>query len=131
MSYTCLPYVTIHVYCSSTNSEKYKAARQQRNIKCVNLSWITDSIEKGYALPHTNYQVRKMTSTPTKPNEQVNPEFSMISAIGAPNMSQRGLIEETMASPFSPLNNRSNGKRKGKKLKLKWFTNMFFCSIFS
>lgn len=55
-----------------------------------------------------------MTSTPTKPDELVNPEFSMISAIGVPNMSQRGIVEETISSPFSPLNNRSNGKRKGK-----------------
>lgn len=88
-------------------------------MKCVNLDWIVDSIQKGYALPHNKYQVQKMTSTPTKPDEAVNPEFSMISAIGVPNMSQRGIVEETMASPFSPVTNRSNGKRKGKTNLLK------------
>lgn len=77
------------------------------------MSWITDSIQKGYALPHANYQVQKMTSTPTKPDEPVNPEFSMLSAIGAPNMSQRAFIEETLASPFSPVKNRNSNKRKG------------------
>lgn len=103
------------MFCfSCTNSEKYKAARQQKNVKCVNYSWITDSIEKGYALPHTNYQVQKMTSTPTKPDEPVNPEFSMLSVIGVPNMSQRGFIDDTVASPFSPA--KSNGKRKGNSL---------------
>lgn len=102
----------VFLFYSSTNSEKYKAARQQKNIKCVNISWIIDSVEQGYALPHNKYQVQKMTSTPTKPEDPVNPEFSMLSAIGAPNMSQRVLIEETWAGPFSPVN-RNNCKRKG------------------
>lgn len=93
------------------------AARVHNNIKCVNFDWITDSIEKGYALPHNKYQVQKMTSTPTKPDDPVDPEFSMISAIGVPNMSQRGIVEETMS--FSPVANRSNGKRKGKSYLLK------------
>lgn len=55
-----------------------------------------------------------MTSTPTKPDEPVNPEFSMLSVIGVPNMSQRGFIDDTVASPFSPA--KSNGKRKGNSL---------------
>lgn len=114
---------------SCTSSEKFKAARQQKNIKCVNYSWITDSIEKGYALSHTNYQVQKMTSTPTKPDEPVNPEFSMLSAIGMPNMSQRGFIDESVASPFSPV--QSNGKRKGRTLyyltkREEYYLNVFF-----
>ncbi|KAG5880916.1 hypothetical protein JTB14_036421 [Gonioctena quinquepunctata] len=98
------------------SSDKYKAARQHRNIKCVNLSWVTDSVEKGYALPHHQYQVQKITSTPTKSDEPVNPEFSVLSAIGAPNMSQRTWVEETLASPFSPGGEKvTKGKRKAQE----------------
>ncbi|XP_023021117.2 mutagen-sensitive 101 isoform X1 [Leptinotarsa decemlineata] len=99
-----------------TISEKYKAARQYPHIKCVNLSWVTDSVAKGYALPHNQYQIQKVTSTPTKSDEPVNPEFSVLSAIGGPNMSQRAWVEETLASPFSPGNDKvPSVKRKVKE----------------
>ncbi|CAG9818278.1 unnamed protein product [Phaedon cochleariae] len=88
------------------NSDKYKAARQKPNIKCVTVDWIIDSVSKGYALPHDDYQVQRITSTPTK--EAVNPEFSILSAIGGPNISQRTWVEDTIASPFSPRKAKDN-----------------------
>lgn len=77
------------------------------------MSWVDDSIEMGYALSHVKYQVKKITSTPTKQYEPVYPEFSMISAIGGPNSTQRAFIEETMSSPYSPGKNIHSTKRKG------------------
>ncbi|KAJ8977282.1 hypothetical protein NQ317_015567 [Molorchus minor] len=86
---------------AGATSEKYKAARKQSDIKCVDISWITESIEKGYALPHTSFPVRKSTSTPSKGDRHVDPDFSTISAIGVPNMSQRVCIEESVVANAS------------------------------
>lgn len=73
-----------------------------------------DSIAKGYALSHINYQIQKTTSTPNKESDEaVNPEFSILSAIGGPNMSQKQIVEDTISTPWSP-GNFAIGKRKGK-----------------
>ncbi|XP_050511327.1 DNA topoisomerase 2-binding protein 1 isoform X1 [Diabrotica virgifera virgifera] len=95
-------------------SEKYKAARQCEHIKCVNVNWVTDSVAKGYALSHDLYKVQKITSTPTKRDKYVNPEFSVLSAIGGFNTSSRTHIEETLSMTSSDGERVSNNKRKAK-----------------
>ncbi|CAH1971985.1 unnamed protein product [Acanthoscelides obtectus] len=90
----------------ATNSEKYRAARRAQHIKCVTLEWVTDSIEKGYALPSQKYHVQKVTSTPTK-NDSINPDISTLSAILPSNMSHRGIVEESLLS-----SSKGNQKRK-------------------
>ncbi|XP_057665915.1 DNA topoisomerase 2-binding protein 1-B isoform X1 [Diorhabda carinulata] len=95
-----------------TRSEKFKAARQCPHIKCVNINWVTDSVQKGYALPHTLYQVQKITSTPTKTDKYVNPEFSILSAIGGPNLSQKTCVEDTLSLTSLDVEKTGNSKRK-------------------
>lgn len=66
-------------------------------MKCVTLEWVYDSISKGYALPFNSYTVMKSTSTPTKENEIMNPDFSVMSAIapiGGGN--EKSVLQETM-----------------------------------
>lgn len=60
----------------------------------MNVNWVTDSIEKGYALQHHLYRVHKGTSTPTKEGG-ICPNFSMISAIGS-HSSRLSHVEETL-----------------------------------
>ncbi|XP_018580230.1 DNA topoisomerase 2-binding protein 1 [Anoplophora glabripennis] len=67
-------------------SEKYKAARTRPNIRCVDVSWLTESIKKGYALSHTDFQIKKATSTPNKSDNLLNPNFSVLSAISMVNV---------------------------------------------
>lgn len=84
------------MYYRSSTSEKYKAARKTCSIQCVNPTWITDSLERGYALPHDLYPVKKSTSTPTKGGEQENPDFSTISIIApVSRQSYKSVLEET------------------------------------
>ncbi|XP_008190279.1 DNA topoisomerase 2-binding protein 1 isoform X2 [Tribolium castaneum] len=97
-------------------SKKYKAARAHSNIYCVSIDWLNDSIEKGYALPHALYTVKKGTSTPTKEDETC-PDFSIISAIGESNTTKHTMLEETvMAKKVQPsfltTNRISQNKRK-------------------
>ncbi|KAJ8920478.1 hypothetical protein NQ315_005346 [Exocentrus adspersus] len=68
-------------------SEKYKAARKRSNIYCVDISWVTESVAKGYSLPHHLFPVKKATSTPTKGGQYLNPDFSILSAISIANIS--------------------------------------------
>lgn len=83
----------------STNSDKYKAARNSNTVKCVTIEWVKDSLKKGYALPFNLYTVKKCTSTPTKENEDVDPNFSTMSAIAPPNrFSERSVLQETAVS---------------------------------
>lgn len=87
----------------STSSDKYKAARNSDSVKCVTKDWIIDSIAKGIALPFHLYTIRKCTSTPTKENETIEPDFSMMSAISAPNKrSEKSVLQETTS--FSQIN---------------------------
>lgn len=55
-----------------------------------------DSVKKGCALPFNLYTVKKCTSTPTKENEDVDPDFSTMSAIAPPNrFNERSVLQET------------------------------------
>jgi hypothetical protein len=72
---------------SSTSSAKYKSAIKAK-IDCVTKEWILDSVEKGYALPNVkDYAVKAATSTPTKQENFIDPNFSQMSCINA-NVSQ-------------------------------------------
>ncbi|KAJ8954963.1 hypothetical protein NQ318_000394 [Aromia moschata] len=102
---------------AGATSEKYKAARKT-DIKCVDICWALESVRKGYALPHNQYPVKKCTSTPTKTEVHVDPDFSTISAIGIPNTSQRAYIEESVAGGatlqcFGSPSKAGPSKRKG------------------
>lgn len=89
----------------STASDKYKAARNSKTVKCVSFEWVKDSISKGYALPFSAYPVKKGTSTPTKGNEDVNPDFSMMSVIAPPRSSEKSVLQETVnVSSISQIN---------------------------
>lgn len=94
-------------------SDKLKAAKKSKHVKCVTVEWITDSIEKGYALPDTDYVVVRGTSTPTKQDEFVNPNFSTISAIGNTThmLSMPNILQETAISTSDP-NETESKKRK-------------------
>ncbi|CAG9853524.1 unnamed protein product [Phyllotreta striolata] len=78
---------------------------------CVNVSWIIDSVKNGYALPHEPYQIQKMTSTPTKIDCPINPDFSVLSAIGNATAAQRMSIDDTNI-PGGAINSPANNKRK-------------------
>lgn len=93
-------------------SEKLKQARKSKNIKCVTYAWITDSIEKGYALPETDYMVQRGTSTPTKDDDFLNPNFSTISAIcnGTHLSVARSILQETVNTTNIP--NETNSKKR-------------------
>lgn len=99
-------------------SEKYKAARSRSNIKCVDASWVTESIKKGYALPHHEFQVKKATSTPNKNDNPLNPDFSILSAISMVNVGET-TVDATVhvkSSPGcfgSPRIKMGSSKRKG------------------
>lgn len=84
---------------TSTTSAKYKTA-MKKNIDCVTEDWILDSVKKGYALPNVkDYAVKAATSTPTKNEAFVDPNFSQMSMIIKPTSSQAvspKLIEQTM-----------------------------------
>lgn len=101
------------IYRGST-SEKYKAARNVTSIKCVTPDWITDSIEKGYALPYNAYQVKKGHSTPTK-DESINPNFSVLSAIIPSGQENRTTLEDTVLGNCTEMNfsKANTNKRKG------------------
>ncbi|KAK5649872.1 hypothetical protein RI129_000901 [Pyrocoelia pectoralis] len=80
---------------SRTPSAKYRAA-QKHNIKCVTMSWITDSVKNGYAMPDNLYRIQISTSTPTKDNSEL-PNFSMISNIAnASELVMRSELLETI-----------------------------------
>ncbi|CAH0559697.1 unnamed protein product [Brassicogethes aeneus] len=100
-----------------STSEKYKAAVASQNIKCVTLDWITESVKKGYALPHKLFPVKKGQSTPIKNDESVNPNFSTISAIVSSGKENRTTIDESVAVALnfedSVGGNASTNKRKG------------------
>lgn len=98
-------------------SEKLKAAKKSRNVKCVTLNWITDSIEKGYALPDTDYAIQRGTSTPTKQDEFINPNFSTISAIGNAThiVGGRSILQETINMTNIPSETETK-KRKSIKI---------------
>lgn len=112
------------------SSEKYKAAKKTNRIKCVNVQWINDSIKMGYALPETNYSVRAATSTPTKDHENLDPNFSTMSAIPPNSFMQmpspaKNTFYETMdstalqvAARSTPQSSKTSLKRKGN---LKYF----------
>lgn len=103
----------------STTSNKYKAARNSNTVKCVTMEWIKDSIAKGYALSFQAYTVKKSTSTPTKENEIIDPDFSIMSAIAAPGrMNEKSILQETAnLSGISQINtDTSTLKRKSKFL---------------
>lgn len=95
-------------------SEKLKAAKKSKRVKCVTVEWIHDSIEKGYALPDTDYVVMRGTSTPTKQDEFINPNFSTISAIGNTThfLSAANILQETTISTTSVANETESKKRK-------------------
>lgn len=59
-------------------------------------------MEKGYALSYDAYPVKKSTSTPTKGNEEANPDFSMMSVI-TPISKQpyKSVLEETVNLTFA------------------------------
>lgn len=105
-------------------SEKYKAARKRPNIKCVDVSWLTESIAKGYALPHNAFQVKKATSTPTKSDATLNPDFSILSAISMANICEKTSIDLTVDGTMTgstscfatPHCKAGPSKRKGKNL---------------
>lgn len=80
---------------TETTSDKYIAARKTEHIACVTADWIYDSAEKGYALPYEEYHIKPATSTPTKEGENIDPNFSTISAIGGMTL-QKTHINATM-----------------------------------
>ncbi|XP_016844726.1 DNA topoisomerase 2-binding protein 1-A [Nasonia vitripennis] len=81
---------------TSKLSDKLKYA-MQNNIPCLKVEWIYESIEAGYSLPITNYQIKstQACSTPEKStvNEPLN--FSTISLIPGDNPN---FVDETLAS---------------------------------
>lgn len=95
---------------SGVNSEKYKAARRSGSIKCVNIDWVKDSVKLGYALPDEDYPVKKITSTPTKDGENVDPNFSVMSAITISHNASpsKSCLYETIANA-TVLNNKMKG----------------------
>lgn len=99
-------------------SEKYKAARKRSNIKCVDVLWVTESITKGYALPHNAFQVKRATSTPTKNDTLLNPNFSVLSAISMANICEKTSVDASVnGSPScfaSPSCKAGPSKRKGR-----------------
>ncbi|XP_060533164.1 DNA topoisomerase 2-binding protein 1-A isoform X2 [Cylas formicarius] len=97
---------------NGTNSDKFRAARKVSHLYCVTVDWIYDSIEKGYALPHESYEVKAVTSTPTKGSENIDPNFSALSAIVGPNNTQRSQIDETATTPKLFPQSASRKKRK-------------------
>lgn len=101
------------LFFSGVLSDKYKAARKNPDISCVGVNWVTDSIEKGYALPHHMYRVHKGTSTPTK-DGALRPDFSMISAIGS-HSGRLTQVEDTVLRGATPALKRVSppNKRKG------------------
>ncbi|KAK9745844.1 BRCA1 C Terminus (BRCT) domain [Popillia japonica] len=96
-------------------SDKLKAAKKSKHVKCVTVEWITNSIEKGYALPDTDYVVVRGTSTPTKQDEFVNPNFSTISAIGNTThmLSMPNILQETAISTSDPNETESKKRKSG------------------
>ncbi|XP_025835634.1 DNA topoisomerase 2-binding protein 1 isoform X1 [Agrilus planipennis] len=104
----------------STSSAKYKAAKKSKTLKCVSLEWLTCSIEKGYALPDHLYPVEIGTSTPTKEDNNPQPDFSMISNITTTSVLGGNTLAETLlnvASPNLATNNKNGITKETKKRK--------------
>ncbi|XP_022903997.2 DNA topoisomerase 2-binding protein 1-like isoform X1 [Onthophagus taurus] len=94
-----------------TTSDKYKVARKTNKIKCVSYDWLLDSVRNGYALKVEEYTIKKPTSTPTKNRENINPDFSVMSAISSvtPYLS---VLQETVNLSISNSNSSLSQTRK-------------------
>ncbi|XP_023318938.1 DNA topoisomerase 2-binding protein 1-A isoform X3 [Trichogramma pretiosum] len=77
-------------------SDKLKYA-MQNGIPCLEIKWVYDSLDAGYALPFSNYLIKstQACSTPEKKGAQEPFDFSTISVIGGNN---QNVVDETIAS---------------------------------
>ncbi|XP_055550618.1 DNA topoisomerase 2-binding protein 1-A [Wyeomyia smithii] len=91
---------------SSVGSAKFQAAVRCKK-ECLTPSWVIDSVQKGYALPIANYEVRRIkASTPTKDDAgtissmDFNPDCTQLSMIS--HQTSRNLtVNESIASMAS------------------------------
>ncbi|XP_055612855.1 LOW QUALITY PROTEIN: DNA topoisomerase 2-binding protein 1-A [Uranotaenia lowii] len=88
---------------SSVGTPKFQGAVRCKK-ECLTPSWVIDSVEKGYALPVTNYEVRSLkSSTPTKDDlgmtssRDFNPDCTQLSMISHVN-SRNLTINESLLS---------------------------------
>ncbi|GLV38033.1 mutagen-sensitive 101 [Carabus blaptoides fortunei] len=79
------------------HSDKLGVALRYK-IPCVNLQWVYDSIEKGYAIREDNYSVQTRSSTPTMDAAPIHPDFSMMSNISAADHVERTSVSETIGN---------------------------------
>lgn len=94
----------------------------------MSVDWITESIKKGYALPHSLYTIKKGTSTPTKENES-DPNFSTISAIVDNNVTKYSTLEESVIPKkvqMSVLNFRMSPVKRKSTPKFSFFPHIIF-----
>ncbi|XP_053692847.1 DNA topoisomerase 2-binding protein 1-A [Sabethes cyaneus] len=91
---------------SSVGSAKFQAAVRCKK-ECLTPAWVIDSVQKGYALPIANYEVRRIkSSTPTKDDPGLissidfNPDGTQLSMISHQN-SRNLTINESVASTTS------------------------------
>ncbi|XP_071053799.1 DNA topoisomerase 2-binding protein 1-like isoform X2 [Onthophagus taurus] len=94
-----------------TTSDKYKVARKTNKIKCVSHDWLLDSVRNGYALKVEEYTIKKQTSTPTKNRENINPNFSVMSAINSITP-YSSVLQETVNLSMSNSNSSLSQTRK-------------------
>ncbi|XP_058451555.1 DNA topoisomerase 2-binding protein 1-A [Malaya genurostris] len=87
----------------SVGSAKFQGAVRCKK-ECLTPAWIVDSVEKGYALPVSKYEVRSLkSSTPTKDDagllssRDFNPDCSQLSMISHQNSRNLTINESVMS----------------------------------
>lgn len=85
---------------NATETDKLKAALTSGK-DCLRIEWVSDSVERGCALPFDDYhielQASKKTSTPTKRNSQMNASTASIEL----SHIQYSVVNETAVSNMS------------------------------